>query len=223
MKCRIVKVGCVFLGILFLGACAEKKNEVQDVEDIVVESDVSDEEEEEEKGIVLHSDVLTQNGTFEQTWSPDYDSSVWEDSPKLYIYVNITDSSEDSEIPEIEDACNAYLYSNGYDFQVHFITTSFEEFFNGVGTDQLVKNQQEEGIMIDLYVTGDYSTAVAEERVLELTDYLKTTDGNQIYEHFWNHKVSFHIVFVHKQPHRFSCRWDNAYNLRSSCTHKELC
>ena len=82
MKCRIVKVGCVFLGILFLGACAEKKNEVQDVEDIVVESDVSDEEEEEEKGIVLHSDVLTQNGTFEQTWSPDYDSSVWEDSPK---------------------------------------------------------------------------------------------------------------------------------------------
>ncbi|MGN1160050.1 MAG: hypothetical protein ACI4SE_07610 [Lachnospiraceae bacterium] len=192
MKWRSIKAGAAILSFLLLAACATENNGSQEMGNAADESSVSGktDEDHQEEEIVLHSDFLTQSGVVEQTWQPDYDASEWEESPIIYVYVAVMESSEDSEIPEIEDACNHYLHEKGYDFQVHFLLQSAEDFFNGVSADQGVAQKQEEGTVIDLYMTLDYKSAMEEGRILDLTEYLTGSEGEPVYKHFdemiWN-------------------------------------
>ncbi|MGN1158898.1 MAG: hypothetical protein ACI4SE_01760 [Lachnospiraceae bacterium] len=160
---------------------SEMQNEERQNSDIM--SDTGDSEVQEEEIVLHEGDWLTSAGDIERTWVKDYDSSEWEDSACLHMYVHQPLASN-SHIPMIEDEMNHRLHMAGYDFHVHFELCSVDEFWSsGESVDELVgKREDEEGITIDMYLTDDYRSAVQNGKILELTDYL--SDQEELYGYY---------------------------------------
>lgn len=147
------------------------------------------EEKTPEDAIVLKEEHLFwYYQVMERTWEKDYTSEEWESGKCLNMYIMIPDM-EGQEIPAIEDELNHRLHQAGYDFYLHFQGPTIDEMFGedrmgGQNSDELVRQRRSEGEIIDLWVTKDYMSAVQNGEVLELTDFLQSGEGKDVYAHF---------------------------------------
>lgn len=153
------------------------------------ENDMTQVPEEEQEGeILLHrGDWLTSAGIVDQTWTKDYDSTEWENSPCLNLYIHFPEADNTNYLV-FEDELNHRLHMAGYDFHLHIILSPFEEFLRVEQATIMEHRAEDLGITIDLYLTNDYLSAVENQEILDLSDYVE--DQKELYEHYsesvWN-------------------------------------
>lgn len=136
----------------------------------------------EENGIFLHrGDWLTSAGIVDQTWTKDYDNTEWENTPCLYLYIHFPDS-DNLDFSILEDELNHRLHMTGYDFHVQFLLSPYEEYFRVEQTTIMERREEELGISIDLYMSNDYLSAVQNQEILDLSDYL--AEQEDLYGHY---------------------------------------
>lgn len=136
----------------------------------------------EEEGIFLHrGDWLTSAGIVDQTWTKDYDNAEWENTPCLYLYIHFPAAS-DSFFSVLEGELNHRLHMTGHDFHVQFLLSSVEEFFETDPAIIMERRAEELGITVDLYLTNDYLSAVQNQKILDLSDYL--AEQEDLYGHY---------------------------------------
>ncbi|MBD5467778.1 MAG: hypothetical protein HDR21_06460 [Lachnospiraceae bacterium] len=136
----------------------------------------------EEGGIFLHrGDWLTSAGIVDQTWTKNYDSAEWENTPCLYLYIHFPDA-DNLDFSVFEDELNHRLHMAGYDFHVHLLLSPYEEYFRVEQAAIMEHREEELGITIDLYLTNDYLSAVQNQEILDLSDYL--AEQEDLYGHY---------------------------------------
>ncbi|MDE5818183.1 MAG: hypothetical protein K2I07_02540, partial [Lachnospiraceae bacterium] len=136
----------------------------------------------EEEGIFLHSgDWLTSAGIVDQTWTKNYDNAEWENAPCLYLYVHLP-LTDNMDLSVFEDELNHRLHMAGYDFQLQFLQCTNDEVFEAEQTTIMRRREEELGITIDLYLTNDYLSAVQNQEILDLSDYL--AEQEDLYGHY---------------------------------------
>lgn len=160
-------------GMLFLVSCGKADSDPENSENAIV---------------LKEEHLFWYYQPMERTWNKDYTSEEWETGKCLNMYVMIPDL-EGQEIPVIEEELNHRLHQAGYDFYVHFQGPAVEEMYGkdglgGQASDELVRQIRSEGGTIDLWVTRDYMSAVQNGEVLELTDFLQSEEGRDVYAHF---------------------------------------
>ena len=136
----------------------------------------------EEEGIFLHhGDWLTSAGIVDQTWTKDYDNAEWENTPCLYLYIHFPAAS-DSFFSVLEGELNHRLHMTGHNFHVQFLLSSVEEFFEMDQAAIMGRREEELGMTIDLCLTNDYLSAVQNQEILDLSDYL--AEQEDLYGHY---------------------------------------
>lgn len=132
--------------------------------------------------IKLHDDFFTKSGTITKTWKKSYDCSEWEDSKQISLFISFPMGNNiTGPIQNIEDEINHYLHESGYDFFVSFHFPELDDLISAVPVDQQIEKIQSSGGFIDIYITDDYSDAVKNNRILNLTD---TIHREGIYEKY---------------------------------------
>lgn len=136
----------------------------------------------EEEGIFLHrGDWLTNAGIVDQTWIKDYDNTEWENTPCLYLYVHLP-LTDNMDLSVFEDELNHRLHMAGYDFHLQFLQCTNDEIFEAGQATIMERREEELGITIDLYMTNDYLSAVQNQEILDLSDYLAVQED--LYGHY---------------------------------------
>lgn len=196
-KCKGLFFMLFIIATVILSSCGKMSydqdyEEEMSEEDMQIPADGGKTEEttgNESNPIVLHWEYPYMNyQPIEQVWEKDYSSAEWEEGKCLNVYVMICDM-EMQDIIAIEEELNHRLHMAGEDFYIHFYGPTYQEMYGedwqgGQTSDELVRQRRSDGVSIDIWVTDNYPSTVQNGEILELTNYLQSTEGKGLYDNF---------------------------------------